>query len=71
MAPYRSPEGFAARFRDEPHQSADGFRFPVEDCVFARRWRIAVPAGNDGLSGPQIRDFREGVTALRHLRRAL
>ncbi len=36
MATYRSAEEFAARFRAEPHQSADGFRFPVEDYLFAR-----------------------------------
>jgi homoserine O-acetyltransferase len=36
MATYRSPEEFSARFRAAPRRTADGFRFPVEDYLFAR-----------------------------------
>jgi homoserine O-acetyltransferase len=36
MATYRSPEEFAARFRAPPRATGDGFRFPVEDYLFAR-----------------------------------
>jgi homoserine O-acetyltransferase/O-succinyltransferase len=36
MATYRSPAEFAARFRAAPVRSAAGFRFPVEDYLFAR-----------------------------------
>jgi homoserine O-acetyltransferase/O-succinyltransferase len=36
MATYRSPEEFAARFRSAPRRTPQGFRFPVEDYLFAR-----------------------------------
>lgn len=36
MATYRSPEEFAARFRVPPRATDDGFRFAVEDYLFAR-----------------------------------
>jgi homoserine O-acetyltransferase len=36
MATYRSPTEFAIRFGGPPKRSADGFRFPIEDYLFAR-----------------------------------
>ena len=36
MATYRSPEEFSARFRVAPRATENGFRFPVEDYLFAR-----------------------------------
>jgi homoserine O-acetyltransferase/O-succinyltransferase len=36
MATYRSPEEFSARFRSAPRRTANGFRFAVEDYLFAR-----------------------------------
>lgn len=36
MATYRSPEEFAARFRSAPRATPEGFRFAVEDYLFAR-----------------------------------
>lgn len=36
MATYRSPEEFAARFRVPARVDGDGFRFAVEDYLFAR-----------------------------------
>jgi homoserine O-acetyltransferase/O-succinyltransferase len=36
MATYRTPAEFAARFRAAPVRTAEGFRFPIEDYLFAR-----------------------------------
>lgn len=36
MATYRSPEEFVARFSGAPRETAEGFRFPVEDYLHAR-----------------------------------
>ena len=36
MATYRSPIEFAIRFGGAPKRSADRFRFPIEDYLFAR-----------------------------------
>ncbi len=36
MATYRSPAEFVQRFSGEPERTAEGFRFPVEQYLFAR-----------------------------------
>jgi homoserine O-acetyltransferase len=36
MATYRSPAEFAQRFADEPRYTPEGWRFPVENYLFAR-----------------------------------